>query len=259
MRSHLALARAAASLIVGALMALNIEAQSGVSELSFNAAAIKVNRTGKNARLAMSAGRINFNSATLKECLIAAYDVRNYQIVGPASLTSDRYDLMATTERPASDGELKAMLRNLLADRFQLRVHSETKELPSYRLVATRTGPKLRRAATDKPGGYALDGGAVVFQGTSMAAFADYLSHRGPIDRPVLDGTGLDGLFDFKLNLFDVQPDMPLDALKRAYHEWDQGSSIFTDLQEQLGMRLEPEKAPFNIVVVDSVAKPSEN
>ena len=99
----------------------------------------------------------------------------------------------------------------------------------------------------------------MVFHATSMQAFAEYLSRRGPIDRPVLDRTGIDGLFDFKLTLFEVRPDMPMDTLKRAYYEWDQGSSIFTDLQEQLRMRLQPEKAPIEVVVIESVAKPSEN
>ena len=151
------------------------------------------------------------------------------------------------------------MLKTLLAGRFGLRVHVETRELPAYRLVPARNGPKIARAATGEPGSYALDGGAVVFHATSMTAFADYLSRRGPVDRPVIDGTGIDGLFDFKLRLFEVRSDMPLNELKRAYYEWDQGSSIFTDLQEQLGMKLQPEKAPIDVLVVDSIGKLLEN
>ena len=151
------------------------------------------------------------------------------------------------------------MLRKVLADRFKLRVHVETRELAAYRLITTKNGPKLTRAVTDQPGSYALDGGSVVFHAMPMSAFADYLSRRGPIDRPVIDGTGIDGVFDFRLKLFEVRPDMPLNELKRAYYEWDQGSSIFTDLQEQLGMKLQPERAPISVMVVDSVAKPAEN
>ncbi len=151
------------------------------------------------------------------------------------------------------------MLKTLLADRFKMKIHLESREMAAYRPAVAKTAPKFTRAASDQPGSYALDGGAVIFHGTSMTAFADYLSHRGLIDRPVLDGTGLEGLFDFKLNLFDVRPDMPLDALKRAYFEWEQGSSIFTDIQEQLGMKLQAEKARIEVLVVDSVAKPSEN
>ena len=83
------------------------------------------------------------------------------------------------------------MLKTLLADRFKLRVHAETRQLPAYRLITTKNGPKLARSVTDAPGaGYTLDGGSVVFHSTSISAFADYLSGRGPIDRPVVDGVG---------------------------------------------------------------------
>jgi uncharacterized protein (TIGR03435 family) len=207
----------------------------------------------------MTPGRISFESISVKECLMAAYDIRDYQIAGPGSLSADRYDIVGTAEGPASNPELRSMLKTLLADRFKLRVHMETRELPAYRLITTKNGPKVTRAATDQPGSYALDGGSVLFHAMSMRAFADFLSRRGPIDRPVIDGTGIDGLFDFQLKLFEVRSDMPLNELKRAYYEWDQGSSIFTDLQKQLGMKLQAEKAPTTVVVIDSVAKPSEN
>ena len=190
---------------------------------------------------------------------MTAYEIRSYQVDGHTSLSSDRYDIAGAAEGPASNAELRAMLKTLLTDRFKLRVHVETRELPAYRLITTKNGPKLTRAVTDQPGSYALDGGSVAFHAMSMPAFADYLSRQGPIDRPVIDGTGIDGTFDFKLKLFEVQPDMPINELKRAYYEWDQGSSIFTDLQDQLGMKLQPEKAPINVLVIDSVAKPSDN
>lgn len=128
---------------------------------------------------------------------MAAWEIRSYQIAGLDSVSADRYDIAGTAEGPASNPELRTMLKTLLADRFKLRVHFETRELPAYRLITTGTGSKLTRAATDQPGSYALDGGSVVFHATSMAAFADYLSLRGSIDRAVIDGTGMDGLFDF--------------------------------------------------------------
>jgi uncharacterized protein (TIGR03435 family) len=226
---------------------------------SFSAASIKLNRSGNNGRQSMTPGRISFSSVSIKECIMTAYDLRSYQVAGPPSLGSERFDIAATAEGPASNAELRAMLKTLLADRLKLRVHVETRELAAYRLITKKNGPKLTRALTDGPGSYTLDGGSVVFHAISMSAFADYLSHRSPIDRPVIDGTGIDGIFDFKLKLFETRPDMPLNELKRAYYEWDQGSSIFTDLQDQLGMKLQPEKVPINVVVVDSVDKPSEN
>ncbi|HWF09268.1 MAG TPA: TIGR03435 family protein [Bryobacteraceae bacterium] len=229
------------------------------SDSSFEAASIKLNRTGANSRLSMTPGRITFRSATLKECVMAAYDLRSYQVAGPSLLTAERYDIDAAAGGPASDSELRAMLKRLLGDRFGLMVHTEKRELPAYVLLTAKNGPKLTTAKTEGKGGYALDGGSVVFHSTSMMSFADYLSHRGPIDRPVFDRTGIDGSFDFQLKLFDVKRDIPLDALKRAYFEWDQGTSIFTDVQEQLGLKLQPERVPVDVLIVDTVAKPSEN
>jgi uncharacterized protein (TIGR03435 family) len=223
----------------------------------FAAASVKINRSGSNGRQSMTPGRISFRSVSLRECLMTAYELRSYQVAVPALASSERYDVDATAEGPASNAELRAMLKALLAERFQLRTHDETRELQAYRLIATKN-TKLTRAAPDQPGSYALEGGSAAFHAMSMRAFADYLSHLGPIDHPVIDGTGMEGVFDFKLKLFEARPDMPMNELKRAYYEWDQGSSIFTDVQEQLGLKLQPEKAPIHILVVDSVAKPSE-
>jgi uncharacterized protein (TIGR03435 family) len=226
---------------------------------SFSVASIKLNRSGNNGRQSMTLGRLNFNSVSVKECIMAAYELRNYQVVGPAWLSSDRFDIVAAADGPASNAELRAMLKTLLADRFQLRVHVEARELAAYRLIVTKNGPKLTPAATDQAGGYTLDGGSIAFRAISMSAFIEYLSRLRAIDRPVVNGTGIDGLFDFELKLFETRPDMPLSELKRAFSEWDQGTSIFTDLQEQLALKLQPEKDPFSVVIVDSVATPSEN
>lgn len=226
---------------------------------AFEAASIRLNTSGNNGKLTMTPGRITFTSVTLEECILAAYDIRTYQLGGPALLTAARYDITAAAEGPASTVELKAMLKTLLLDRFKLSVHTESRELPAYFLIRTKKDPRLTPAGAGEKAGYALDAGAVIFHATSMQAFADYLSRRGPIDRPVLDRTGIEGAFDFKLALFEARPDMPLDALKRAYYEWDQGTSIFTDLQDQLGLKLQPAKASLDVLVVDSASKPSEN
>jgi uncharacterized protein (TIGR03435 family) len=245
-------------MVISSAVAAFSQAQQAASP-SFSAALIKLNRSGNNGRQSMTPGRMSFSSVSLKECIMSAYELRNYQVAGPAWLSTDRFDIVATADGPASDADLRAMLKTLLADRFRLRVHVEARELAAYRLISTKNGPKLTLAATDQASGYALDGGSVVFHAISMSAFAEYLSRLAPIDRPVIDETGIDGLFDFKLKLFETRPDMPVSELKRAFYEWDQGTSIFTDLQEQLAMKLQPEKAPINVVVVDSVAKPSEN
>src|SRR5215470_1559610 len=100
----------------------------------------------------MTPGRISFNSVSIKECIMAAYDLRTYQVAGPPSLSSDRFDIAATAGGPALNAELRGMLKTLLADRFRLRVHVELRELAAYRLITTKNGPKLTLAATDGPG-----------------------------------------------------------------------------------------------------------
>jgi uncharacterized protein (TIGR03435 family) len=226
---------------------------------SFSAASVKLNRSGDNARQSITPGRIAFDSVSVKECIMAAFNLRGYQVAGPPSLSASRFDIAATAEGPASDAELRAMLKTLLAERFKLKFHLETRDLPAYRLIANKNGHKLRPASSSGPGNYALDGGFVEFHAFSMSAFADYLSRLGPIDHPVIDGTGIVGIFDFKLKLFETRPDLPLNELKRAYYEWNQGSSIFEDLQAQLALKLQPAKVPFSVLVVDSVEMPSEN
>lgn len=239
-----------------ALICLTSASAQVASTPSFEAASIKPNRSGKNGRLVTTPGRLNFVSATLKECLQFAYDLSTYQIIGPAMLTSDRYDIVATAAGAASDAELKSMLKTLLQERFQLASHMAKRDLPAYFLITTETIPKLTQPKENEKTGYAFEGGAVAFHNMSMAGLADYLSHRGPIDRPVLDRTGITGQFDFQIKLFDAQPDMPLDAQKRAYFEWDQGSSIFTDVEQQLGLKLKAGRGVVDVLLIDSLRKP---
>src|SRR5690349_6075362 len=120
-------------ILLAAVTAIFAEAQPAAAGPSFSAASIRVNRSGNNGRQSMTAGRLTFTSVSLKECIMAAYELRDYQVAGPVSLSSDRYDITGAAEGPASNAELRAMLKTLLANRFQLKVHRETRELPAYR------------------------------------------------------------------------------------------------------------------------------
>jgi len=146
------------------------------------------------------------------------------------------------------------MLQTLLAERFQLQVHRETKELPVYALVAAKGGPKLHKA---EPGGNTDmrgENGSFVFRGTSMPQFSEDLSTLSQVDRPVLDRTGIPGVFDFNLKFGESN-----DEMKRALIAGD-GASIFTLIQEQLGLKLEARKGPVEMLVIDHVEMaPVEN
>jgi uncharacterized protein (TIGR03435 family) len=182
---------------------------------------------------------------------------------GPGWLDTDTWDIAATLppNMPADRQELMRqaylMLQALLADRFKLAVHRETRDQPVYELVVAKGGPKLKpsgaeKSSDDKPN--ARNGkGHLEFHRLPVSALLNYFYFQpgsGMVDRPVIDKTGLDGLYDFTLDW--TPDDAPPDPAAPA-------PSIFTALEEQIGLKLEPRKAPFEIIVIDHAEKPAEN
>jgi uncharacterized protein (TIGR03435 family) len=225
----------------------------------FDAASVKPSKApGMRGSLKSDAGRITYTNVTLRDCLMAAYGVKDYQISGPAWLPAERYDIVATANGAASDDAIRLMLQKLLNDRFQMTVHREKKELPVYALVVGKNGTKLMHES-ENPGKSRtqMSGGSVVFTSITVPELVDYMSHMrsAEMDRPVVDNTGLKGKYDFTVTLFASQEEM-----MAALNKGDFGSSIFTLIQEQLGLKLEPEKLPLDMLVVDKAEKiPTEN
>jgi uncharacterized protein (TIGR03435 family) len=210
----------------------------------FEVASIKPHKPDPTGSAGMSAqhGRLNFINVTLKNLIMSAYSLHEFQISGgPAWIDSERYDLVAKAENDAGGKELWMMVRPLLAERFKLAVHTDTKDVPVYDLVVGKRGSKLHPAAADDQGQRA-GGGLFIADRIWMSVFSFILSSF--VDRPVLDKTGLDGDFAVKLEWAPRDPD---------------GLSIFTALEEQLGLKLEPRKGPVEILVIDHVERPSEN
>jgi uncharacterized protein (TIGR03435 family) len=193
----------------------------------------------------------------VKTLIQAAYRVQDFQIIGgPAWIDAEGFDIVATPDReivfdnPATDA-MPRMLQLLLEDRFQLKVHRETREMSVYAMVIGRTGPKLQEAkqADGKNWGFNYGPGGLTATNAPMSVFSDWLS--GQVGRSVINKTDLNGYFDFTLRFV---PD-PL-ATKEPVPE---GPSIFTALQEELGLRLESDKGSVEVIVIDSVQRPSEN
>jgi uncharacterized protein (TIGR03435 family) len=199
-------------------------------------------------------GRISASSVTLKRCVIGAYGLGPNEIFGgPGWLDSDRFEIIAKAEEPVGDAALMAMLRTLLAERFKLAVHRETRTIPAYVLEVARKGPKLEKAA----GGVSSDasGWAMIdAANTTMDHFAWVLARQ--MDLPVVNRTGLEGAFNLKLTW---TPDSGQPARPGGDSGVPDGPSIFTAIQEQLGLRLRSEKTPVAVLVVDHAEKPSEN
>jgi uncharacterized protein (TIGR03435 family) len=196
-------------------------------------------------------GSLTITNLALKFIILKAFDVKYSQVSGgPGWLDTTGFNIVAKSEGNPSQSQMLAMLRTLLADRFQLKVHRETKEGNVYALVVAKNGPKLKEPTgdrswvsliritpPDRPGlNYALQG-----RKTSMALFAKELCDQ--VGRPVLNRTGIQGEFDFRVDYStDDNPET--------------GPSIFAAMQEQLGLRLEATKGPLETLVVDHAEKP---
>jgi len=222
--------------------------------------------------------------------LVIAYQLQPYQIVGaPSWLQSERYDLIAKAPdgRPAASGgtagpgPLQFMLRNMLADRFKLKVHTETREMPIYALVLSRgdgkLGPKLQpstvecgapgrgRGAASPSGGLSLENlpacsilataASVGGTGLPLTQLASNLSQR--VGRTVVDRTGLTGRYDF---LVEYTPDPPAGAAPPGGPPADPDRpSIYAALQEQLGLKLDAQRGAVDVLVVDAIQRPTED
>jgi uncharacterized protein (TIGR03435 family) len=164
------------------------------------------------------------------------------------------YDIIARTDQPAPKAQLRLMLRTLLADRFKMNLRQESKVESVYKLVVAKDGTRLKASAVDGDLPVIAGGQAGFdFRNMEMARFAGFLSTY--IGRPVVDFTGLTGRYDFALKLEGADNSTPD---KAALAEW-MSLSIFGDIQRQLGLRLDADKAPVEYLVVDHIEKPSDN
>lgn len=226
----------------------------------FDVASIKLHAPGNPSDgMQVRADGIDYTRVTLFECIREAYHVAGFQITGAdrfgGAMLSNRYDIVGRTDKPAGKTDLMSMLQTLLAERFSLRFHRETKTLPVFLLVVDKKGPRLTSVADDVPSSLRLGPDGATFKRTSMGSLAGFLSGLGSIQRPVLDRTSLSGVFDFRLSLSDRPADAAAPLDKRAVFAW---SSIREDLRD-LGLKLDSSRAPVEMLVVDHAEKPSGN
>lgn len=209
----------------------------------------------------ISGTRIVEEFATVTDLLMDAYKVKNYQILGApdwATQRGDHYDITAraTGEVPPSVDQVRLMFQALLAERFQLMLHWETREYSVYELVISKSGPKFRDIPVGAPPESVSQGpkpGTKVLQGP-MTLLTQLLSSM--VDRPVIDRTGLTGTYEYSTGW--ARPALNMN-LTRPPDPTDPGGSIFTAVEEHLGLKLQPAKGPVEFVVIDSVQKPTEN
>jgi uncharacterized protein (TIGR03435 family) len=243
-------------------------------------------------------GRFTATNVTLKLLIRNAYQLQDFQIVGgPNWINSDHFDIVAKAEEgtppetPSLDRtgptRIQLMIRALLADRFQLVAHNENRELPIYALVLARSdgklGPELRKSEVDcaamsaargragtpppppgppQPGerlpcGIRIGMGNLSVGGAPLSQIANALANF--LGRTVLDKTGLAGNYDANLSWTpDQMPQRPPGAPEPPPID-PNGPSVFTAVQEQLGLKLDSQKGPVAVLVIDRAERPKEN
>jgi uncharacterized protein (TIGR03435 family) len=221
--------------------------------LAFEVASIKVADPGEAGpgdiprNMDNSPGHFIMRNVPLRYCLEWAYDLKDYQISGPDWIKNDnRYDMVANAPG-ASENDMRVMLQTLLLERFQMKVHRETRNLDVYALLPGKGAPKFKEAPADEETGLgAGPNGSVKFTKQPISRFTFMLTRR--MDRPAIDMTGLKGLYTFTIDLsglgFNGNPPQDTSA-----------PSVFTTVQDNLGLRLEAQKAPIDVLVIDHAEK----
>ncbi|MGD0871907.1 MAG: TIGR03435 family protein [Bryobacteraceae bacterium] len=243
-------------------------AQNAPDQPKFETASVK--RTDQcSMENSVDPGMITLKGDPLKPILMEAFKVRMDQIVGPAWLDADCFEIVAKMPEGATRDQIPAMLQALLAERFKLAAHKEDRPSTVYALVVDKNGPKFKESEPSsnfmgKLPAAAVGlrrGGGGIKGSMTMAALARYLSGRGY--GPVLDFTGLNGKYDIDLSWApdrafepsggyagasaDAHPNADLPAAPTA--------DMFTAIRDSLGLRLEPRKEPVEVLVIDHIER----
>jgi uncharacterized protein (TIGR03435 family) len=251
----------------GALLILSLAdlslGQTAPSNRKFEVASVKPHEGPGRIGIKTSGLRLNAEAEGVWSLIMYAYNLKSYQIslTGPqrAALGDMFYDVAAKADgdTPPTADEFQRMMQSLLADRFQLKVHREQREMPVYELVVGNKGSKLNKSAQDATSSSRIRGDGRNWEATLSRASIDDLVHlldgNGHLDRPVLDKSGLTGTYDIKLI---YTPDIPPN---RRGEPDPNDISIFSAVQDQLGLRLQPQRATMGVLIVGHVEKPTGN
>ena len=230
----------------------------------FDVASIKPSRLSGEGRnrenVTANPGTLTMHNVSLRSALQWAYRMKEYQVSGPTWIGDERFDISAKAADAAGEDQLRAMLQNLLADRFKIALHREKKDLPFYALLVAKNGPKLAAGKADGKGNIQPKGMGLEAQNTSLSEVADILTLVATRMNlpPVVDMTGLKGRFDFTVDATDL-----LQSLGAGNAAPDPSAimvGVSEILQEQLGLRAELRKTLTDVLIVDRAEKlPTEN
>jgi uncharacterized protein (TIGR03435 family) len=246
-----------AFLVLGAMVSAQTSSVD-IEKLQFEVASVKPNNSGsQNSNMELHpGGRVTGTNVALGGLLRTVFNLQPHQLVNaPDWIDTARFDIEAKPDREYSTREdalapeLLAMLRNLFADRFKLIAHREMRDTSVYALVVVKDGvmgPQMRRSTVDCETvrcRISTNAGRIAGTGTTLSELMRRLSPT--LGRPVVDRTGLSGPFDLELTW---SSDQTADTA---------GPSIFTAIQEQLGLKLESQRAPIEVMVIDRLERPT--
>jgi len=241
--------------------------------LTFEVASVKpAAASAANTRTVMTTdpGRISYTMVALGALTTKAYDLKNYQLTAPDWVWTERYDVVASLPAGASEKQVSLMLRTLLAERFQLVMHREQKEIPVYLLTAAKD--RISAKTSDRLAALRITGSSKGRRLTGATGFSELPATLSAIlDRPVLDETGVPGTFEIDLEWApDERESHSIVGMKVARAEGTaavkesgdtaSAASLTTVLREQLGLKLDPRKSPVEILIIDRANKvPTED
>lgn len=247
---------------LAALLCARCPAQSSDSGPVFDAVSVRAADATQNVKssLQVSPGSLVMRSQTLRSCIQWAWDLQQFQISGPAWLGEIRFDILGRASSDANEAQLRLMLRRALADRFGLKVHTQSKMTRVYELVQAKGGAKLQESSSEGPPVFGKDSKrpALTAVRASMKDFVAQIS--GPLGRPVIDATGLVGRYDIRI---DVTPFMADATGGKAEPGGDadiMSTILFVGMPQQLGLKLEAKDELVDVLIVDHAERtPTEN
>jgi uncharacterized protein (TIGR03435 family) len=223
----------------------------------FDVASVRVSQSGRGEGdwrddIQASPGSVIMRNVTLKTAIRWAYHVMDYQVTGPDWIGSDRYNISGKSAEPVAEDQLRLMLQTLLAERFQLAFHRQTKELHAYEMVVAKSGAKFHESKVEgepvvNPDKTRM---TVDVKGFPASQIVDVLSRM--LHAPVINNTGFTGRYDATVNIARYMPD--------GTTPFEPVATIILALQEELGLKLESKKMMLDLLIVDHAEKvPAEN
>jgi uncharacterized protein (TIGR03435 family) len=237
-------------LLLAVALCLAVDTVTSTQKLAFEVASIRRNLSGSDisSNRLQPGGRLTMINRSLENIIREVYGFQTFQVAGASDwMRNERWDIVAKADGDPSFDQILGMVKTLLADRFKLVSHYESREMPIYALVAARgdrrLGPRLKTSTASCPLQCRtnMNAGRIVAVGRTMSDLARNLS--AVAGRAVQDKSEVPGAFDAEL----------------TWNDTEQGPSLFTAVQEQLGLKLEPQRGLVDTFVIDSAERPSED